>query len=223
MKLIDGTRAIYTIERQGRDNKWHPPNYDLFGCPRGFNADGDCWQETRVHGTFDSGEAISGLAWIRAKHPDERFRLRRTVISCTSSAYHPAIDGLKEAILSAAQPVFLRSAPGLGCLSAVHLICELQGLPLMQISMASITPTDAALWRPKQTHVLCLSDWSVATPEMRAFIPHALMWLGPASKSMCVIICADAGSPPPDGIPWRVIDWSVNPDEWNELLLGSRR
>ncbi len=71
----DGEYEIYRIQHGTLNGGWVDSNLDHFGEPKGFSADGACWQRTGVIGTFSVGEARDGLAWIREKNPHVQFRL----------------------------------------------------------------------------------------------------------------------------------------------------
>jgi hypothetical protein len=80
MRADNFTGKIYRIQHLS-GNKWTYSSLDHFGYPPGFNASGVCWQQTGIDGVLDFSEAIQGLAWIAAKHPDRQFRIVRHLIS----------------------------------------------------------------------------------------------------------------------------------------------
>jgi len=45
-----------------------------------FNASGDCWQDTGVHGTYDLNEAFQLLVKVIQWAPEHRFRIARIEI-----------------------------------------------------------------------------------------------------------------------------------------------
>ncbi len=82
----DGLYTIYRIQHQEKKpKKWVFSSLDSFGAPPGFDACGDCWQETGEHGVFTIKEARKGLNWIRKENKKERpeiqFRLVQVIIS----------------------------------------------------------------------------------------------------------------------------------------------
>jgi len=74
----DGTYEIYHIQVQVT-GKWGFASLDHFGYPEDFNASGECWQKTGVHGVFDLAVAERGLKWMLKKHPTEKFRLVKRI------------------------------------------------------------------------------------------------------------------------------------------------
>lgn len=80
MIRTDGAYVCYLIQtrdesKKHKDGAWFEASLDYFGSPEGFNACGDCWQRTGVHGTFNEKEARAGLVWMRERHPGKPFRL----------------------------------------------------------------------------------------------------------------------------------------------------
>lgn len=75
---VDGKFVIYVIEHLA-NRKWVRSSIDYFGSPKGFNASGDCWQQTGCIGTFSDIEARDGLNWIRRKHTDRQFRVAKVI------------------------------------------------------------------------------------------------------------------------------------------------
>lgn len=97
MLRTDGKFEIYLIQHQQSDGKWVGSNLDRFGTPyvhglsidprtpdarifsrytyNGFSANGCCWQQTGVHGTFDKAAALEALQWMTEKHKGYRFRI----------------------------------------------------------------------------------------------------------------------------------------------------
>lgn len=86
----DGNYNIYKIQHLQSDGEWVGSSFDAFGTPKGFNASGDCWQTTGVHGTFDKDEAIDGAFWLTRKHLNTKFRVILVEISQkTTIIYQP--------------------------------------------------------------------------------------------------------------------------------------
>jgi hypothetical protein len=77
----DGLYSIYRIQRIGADKQWHYPNLDVFGYPDGFNASGDCWQITGIHGVFEKKKAIKGLKKLQSENKKDKFRMVLVIIS----------------------------------------------------------------------------------------------------------------------------------------------
>jgi hypothetical protein len=78
----DGKYQVFMIQHQQPKGNWCFSSFDYFGTPnRGFSASGACWQETGIRGTFDDIEARDGLAWIREKHAEHKFRVVRLIIT----------------------------------------------------------------------------------------------------------------------------------------------
>ena len=76
----DGDYVIYIAERR-LNNDWIGVAHDLYGCPVGFSASGNCWQETGVHGTYDLQAAKKGIRELASKNPDVGFRVVKVTIS----------------------------------------------------------------------------------------------------------------------------------------------
>lgn len=76
MLRSDGKFEFYQIQhRISPYRRWVTSNLDHFGVPPGFEANSACWQKTGRHGTFDLGEGILGLDWIRKRNEGNTFRL----------------------------------------------------------------------------------------------------------------------------------------------------
>lgn len=59
----DGKVEVYRIQTRTdtiKNSNWYYANLDHFGKPKGFGADGECWQETGIKGTFSWDDAIDG-------------------------------------------------------------------------------------------------------------------------------------------------------------------
>ena len=65
----DGEYVIFTLQYwYEKDGTWNDAGLDAFGHPEGFNASGECWQRTGVHGTFDEEEALRGASRLQQRH-----------------------------------------------------------------------------------------------------------------------------------------------------------
>lgn len=65
----DGEYVIFTLQYwDEKDGVWADAGLGSFGHPEGFNASGECWQRTGVHGTFDEGQALDGAVKLQRRH-----------------------------------------------------------------------------------------------------------------------------------------------------------
>ena len=71
----DGIFDIHQIQHLQSDGEWVMSSLDHFGTPIGFSPSCECWQKTGVRGTFARGLALDGVRWLRARHPDYKFRV----------------------------------------------------------------------------------------------------------------------------------------------------
>jgi hypothetical protein len=93
----DGEYKIYIIKHIYHDKtneKWATSDITQFGpdipyapasdqqmklvqefddLSRPFSANGKCWQKTRIHGTYNEGEAIDLMNWLAKHNPTHRF------------------------------------------------------------------------------------------------------------------------------------------------------
>lgn len=87
----DGLYTIFCIQHYvpeyGKPGAWVGSNLDHFHYPEGFNASGECWQQTGVTGTFDQVEAIAGWKWLREKWPETQFR-----VVCVTASQHTRVE-----------------------------------------------------------------------------------------------------------------------------------
>lgn len=84
MMRRDGTWVFDPIQHRDKGGSWTNSSLDHFGHPPGFTASDKCWQLTGQSGCFDSRVAKAGLAWIRKRHPNGRFRLLLVHITQTT-------------------------------------------------------------------------------------------------------------------------------------------
>ncbi len=97
----DGNYIIYIIMHLYKDNpknrwahsgecrQWIP--HDVFrlehenliyrGIFKPFSANGDCWQKTNIHGSFDKQDALEILYKIAEWNPQNRYRVCKVEIS----------------------------------------------------------------------------------------------------------------------------------------------
>ena len=61
----DGEYTIYLIE--GWDEEAQGWERQMPSQPEGFDACGDCWQTTGIHGTFDYDQALDGAGALQKK------------------------------------------------------------------------------------------------------------------------------------------------------------
>lgn len=86
----DGKYTIYTIQHQDKKGEWHSSNIDSFEPKEGrwssdgskelppwrhFGANGECWQQTGVHGTFEVDDARQLLCLLRKHNKNQQFRV----------------------------------------------------------------------------------------------------------------------------------------------------
>lgn len=63
----DGDFRIYLIDHWSeRSQKWMDGS-GRYGHPEGFDACGECWQTTGIHGTFDLQQALDGAAELQRR------------------------------------------------------------------------------------------------------------------------------------------------------------
>jgi hypothetical protein len=77
----DADLIIFVLQGRSTEAKgkrdWFSPSYDHFGHPPGFNASGECWQKTGIHGTFDEDEGLAALRVFNREHVEYDWRLIR--------------------------------------------------------------------------------------------------------------------------------------------------
>ena len=84
----DGDVKIYRLQVGTKDG-WTYPNLDYFGYPNGFNADGKCWQQTGIHGTFNKNQANAAYRSFIRKYPHCKWRLVCVnIIESTVQVHH---------------------------------------------------------------------------------------------------------------------------------------
>lgn len=88
----DGFYTIYILQHETVDGKewnnsgdgeqWCRGRGDFREEPRrSFNALGECWQQTGVHGTYDRKIALRMMILAACEHPKRKFRITRVSIS----------------------------------------------------------------------------------------------------------------------------------------------
>jgi len=80
---MDGDFTIFVIQTRWPTGPWVDTDHDYFGHPKGFAAsDSECWQKTRIRGTFDRKTAYEGFLEMTEKHSEREWRLVERHISC---------------------------------------------------------------------------------------------------------------------------------------------